>query len=69
MLIFNKSIKARILKAVTEKIDSLQKAHDEKIKSLKDKHEEEIQAKIEKHEASLIEVADEIVNNFLKKIL
>jgi len=53
---FKKSIKSRILEAVTKKIDSLQKEHDLKIVELE-----------KEYEASVIKVADDMVSSFLSK--
>jgi hypothetical protein len=55
---FKKSLKKRILDAVSQKIDSLQKEHDEKVDALN-----------KEHELAIIKIADDMVNSFLSKIL
>lgn len=55
---FKKSIKRRILDAVSAKIDELQKVHDDRVSVLN-----------EEHEIAVLKVADEIVQNFLSKVL
>lgn len=53
---FKKSLKKRILEAVTAKIDSLQKEHDQKVLDM-----------TKEFELSVLKVADDMVKSFLSK--